>query len=89
MIDWWNAPVDEFVKIPWDEISEGCHIVNKKVMCYDYLSTNAFYKSIDLPVTIYANNNEPMWIVAGLIFLLIICMTIWFEDKDHFGRTET
>ena len=64
-MDWWSASVDQFVKIPWDKITMGCHEVNHQIMCYDYKPTNAFYKSIDLPVTMHSSNNESMWVVAG------------------------
>ena len=84
VMDWWNAPVNEFVKTDWDRITMGCHIIGKRVVCYDYLSTNAFFKSIQEPVTIQSTNNEPMWIVAGLMFLLIICMLDWLEDRGIF-----
>lgn len=83
-MDWWNAPVNEFVKVDWDQVTIGCHITGQNVDCYDYLATNAFFKSIQEPVTIHANNNEPMWIVGGLMFLLMIFMTIWLEDKGKF-----
>jgi hypothetical protein len=83
-MDWWNAPAKEFVKIPWDQISEGCHLVNNKVMCYNYEPTNPFFQSIDPKVVSHRYENILMDLnsmFAVVVLLLIVFGIVWFEKQ--------
>lgn len=72
--NWLNAPVAEFVAIPWDRVKMGCHVLpDKTVKCWDYMTTSALYKSVDPPVTIHgANAFDPLPIYIALIISLLI-----------------
>jgi hypothetical protein len=80
-MDWLNAPVDEFVKMPWDSVSLGCRVIDGQRICHDYLPSNALFKSVELPVTYHANYNEPMFLVVALIYLLVICVVVLCEER--------
>lgn len=69
-MNWYEAPLNEFIKIPWSEVTAGCHLTpDNKLMCWDYLPTNAFFKMVDA--------HEPMqkssewWMILAIVILAI------------------
>lgn len=72
-MNWLDMPLDEFVKLPYDQINAGCHIAEGKLMCWDIRPTAALYKAVDMTVP-FVRGDEFARGVEMVLLLLIVCM---------------
>jgi hypothetical protein len=75
-MNWLNIPLEEFVKVPYDEINAGCHITPERLMCWNILPSNELYKAVDFTVPIVSNAGiirDMESLILGVIYLLILC----------------
>jgi hypothetical protein len=84
MNEWLNAPLSEFVKIPWDRLSIGCHIKNGKLLCANIQQGSDLFKAIDFTVPIQSTmaRQDLESILLGIIYLLMIWFICIKEEHD-------